>query len=294
MEMRHIRYFLMLAEEKSFTRAAARIGIGQPPLSMQIRDLENEIGYPLFNRTAQGVQLTEAGRAFLQEIKPVTTLASDAIASARRAAMGETGILRLGFTGTAGLNPVIPACIRDFGQAFPAVHMKVTEANSLALIDSLLQNQLDIAFIREESSLPAGIDSHRVLQEPLVAALPLAHPLAKARGKVELAALQHDNFILTPQETGTSLRGAAILACRKVGFEPPEGQPAPHIVSILSVVAAGLGVSLVPESMRQLALSGVVFKHLKSPPPMIGLAAAWNASAFSAPASNFLALVKML
>ena len=292
MELRHIRYFLAVANERNFTRAAAKLGIGQPPLSMQIKDLETEIGYPLFDRTAQGVQLTEAGQAFLQAVQPLPALAEGATASARRAAQGETGTLRLGFTGTAGMNPLIPGCIRAFRQAHPDVFLNVMEANSIVLLQALANQQLDIALLRQENAVPEGVTVQLLLQEPLVAALPADHPLARIRGKMTLPSLRDEHFILTPKESGTSLRESVLQACRQQGFTPMEGQPAPHIVSILSVVAAGLGVSLVPESMRQFSLAGVVFKQIKAPVPTTGLAVAWNDQALAATAQNFLRLVK--
>ncbi|NIF00274.1 LysR family transcriptional regulator [Pantoea sp. Acro-805] len=292
MELRHIRYFLAVANERNFTRAAAKLGIGQPPLSMQIKDLETEIGYALFDRTAQGVELTEAGQAFLQAVQPLPALAEGATASARRAAQGETGTLRLGFTGTAGMNPLIPGCIRAFRQAYPDVFLNVMEANSIVLLQALANQQLDIALLRQENAVPEGVRVQLLLQEPLVAALPADHPLARIRGKMTLPSLRDEHFILTPKESGTSLRESVLQACRQQGFTPMEGQPAPHIVSILSVVAAGLGVSLVPESMRQFSLAGVVFKQIKAPVPTTGLAVAWNDQALAATAQNFLTLVK--
>ncbi|MXP52493.1 LysR family transcriptional regulator [Pantoea sp. Seng] len=292
MELRHIRYFLAVASERNFTRAAAKLGIGQPPLSMQIKDLETEIGYALFNRTAQGVELTEAGRAFLQSVQPLPGIASAAVDAARRAAQGESGSLRLGFTGTVGMNPLVPGFIRAFRQAYPDVMLNVMEANSIVLLQALANQQLDIALLRQENAMPDNVTVQLLLQEPLVAALPLNHPQARLRGKIALPSLRDEHFILTPKESGTSLRESVLQACRQQGFTPVEGQPAPHIVSILSVVAAGLGVSLVPESMRQFSLSGVVFKQIKAPVPTTGLAVAWHEHALTATAHNFLGLVR--
>src|SRR5262245_1065439 len=130
MELRHLRYFLAVAEELNFTRAAARVGIGQPPLSQQIRDLEEEIGTALFRRVPRGAELTAAGGAFLAEAQSVLTLADRAKIAAQRAARGETGRLRVGFTGTAGFSPIVPASIRAFAQAYPAVDQVLEETYS--------------------------------------------------------------------------------------------------------------------------------------------------------------------
>ncbi|WP_409076618.1 LysR family transcriptional regulator (plasmid) [Pantoea sp. C3] len=288
MELRHIRYFLMVAEEKNFTRAAARLGIGQPPLSMQIRDLERELKVSLFIRSSQSTQLTEAGKAFYDAVKPMTAIAEEAVKAAQRAGRGEIGLLHLGFTGTAGVNPLIPVTIRAFKRTFPEVELKVTEANSIALIDALIAKKLDVALLRPTASVPAGICVSDLRDEKLVVALPSSHPLARQRGKIDLSLLKYDPFILTPGDAGVSLREASIQACRQAGFDVIEGQKAPHIVSILSVVAAELGVSLVPESLTQFNLTGVSFRQVKMPVPTIGLAAAWNENNKNSVIENFL------
>src|SRR5215475_5548696 len=128
MELRHIRYFLAVAEQRNFTRAAARIGIGQPPLSLQIKDLEKEVGTALFRRIAHGAELTEAGKAFLAGVKEVPSTTEKATMAARRAARGETGALRVGFTATATFNPIVPSTIRSFRRAYPDIHLTLEEA----------------------------------------------------------------------------------------------------------------------------------------------------------------------
>lgn len=290
MELRHIRYFLMVAEERNFTRAAARLGIGQPPLSMQIRDLERELNVSLFVRSRQGVELSEAGRAFYDAVRPMSNLAEVAIKAARRAEMGETGRLHLGFTGTAGVNPVVSATINTFKHRFPEVDLTVTEANSSDLIAELEAKRLDVAFLRPARHVPQSIALSYLLKEKLVLALPGNHPLAGKRGKLDLHLLKSESFILTPVEVGASLREASLQACNDAGFDPVEGPEAPHIVSILTVVAAALGVALVPESMMQFRLAGVCFKQVRPPAPVIGFAAAWNHSNRSRVVENFLSI----
>ncbi|WP_255606776.1 LysR family transcriptional regulator [Pantoea sp. DY-5] len=290
MELRHIRYFLMVAEERNFTRAAARLGIGQPPLSMQIRDLEKELKVSLFVRGRQGAELSEAGKAFYTAVKPMEKLAEEAIKSARRAGLGETGRLHLGFTGTAGVNPVVSATINTFKHRFPDVNLTVTEANSSDLIAELEAKRLDVALLRPATQIPQNITLSHLLEEKLVLALSDNHPLAGKRGKLDLNLLRSEPFILTPRNTGTSLREVSLQACHSSGFDPIEGQKAPHIVSILTVVAAALGVALVPQSMMQFRLAGVCFKQLRPPVPVIGLAAAWNNQNKSRVVENFLSI----
>lgn len=292
MELRHIRYFLAVAEEGNFTRAAMRVGIGQPPLSLQIRDLEREIGVQLFHRVPQGAELTEAGRAFLDVARHIPISASEAIRAAQRAARGETGQLTLGFTGTAALNPIVPGSIRAFRRRFPDVEMKLEEANSVALIGGLLDGRLDVAILRPAASDPHEIIVRRLTDEPLLIALPTSHPAAQADGDLDLASLAHDPLILTPRSVGVSLHDSAVEACRSAGFEPVLGQPAPQIASILSLVSAELGFSLIPASMGQLNVNGVAYRDIKSLCPRVSLAAAYQRAMPSKLAMNFAAIAK--
>lgn len=291
MELRHIRYFLAVAEECNFTRAAARLGIGQPPLSLQIRDLEAEIGVKLFHRIPQGARLTEAGQAFLDGVRTVPGQVSAAVLMARRAAGGETGRLRLGLTGTAALNPMVSASIRAFRRAFPDAELTLEEANSVVLATHLTEGRLDVAILRPSASDPAELREYIVAEEVLVAALPASHPAAAAPA-VDLIALKETPLILTPRAVGISLHDATIAACRVAGFEPVPGQPAPQIASILSMVAAELGFSLVPASMRQFSVDGVTFRDLLPPVPRVALAVAHVRDGPSPMARNFTGIIR--
>lgn len=252
MELRHIRYFLAVAEEGNFTRAAARLGIGQPPLSLQIKDLEREIGARLFHRVPHGAELTEAGRAFLDKVGPLPERALQAAEAARRAERGETGRLSLGFTGTSVLHPVLGASIRAFRRRFPDVDLRLEEANSALLLDGLEEERLDVAILRPALSSDAPIQAFALVRERLVAALPAAHEAAGETSPLDLDTLAGEPLLLTPRRVGTSLHDAAIEACRAAGFEPVLGQSAPQIASVLSLVSAELGFSLVPDALRQL------------------------------------------
>ncbi|MCG2842230.1 LysR substrate-binding domain-containing protein [Sandaracinobacter sp. RS1-74] len=292
MELRHIRYFLAVAEEGNFTRAAARVGIGQPPLSLQIRDLETEIGAQLFHRVPHGAELTEAGRAFLEVARLIPVSAADAVRAAQRAARGETGQLTLGFTGTAALNPIVPASIRAFRRRFPDVEMKLEETNSVALIGGLLDGRLDLAILRPAASDPHEIVVRQLAEEPLLAVLPASHPAAQGAGDLDLAALAHDPLILTPRSLGVSLHDSALQACRAAGFEPLLGQPAPQIASILSLVSAELGFSLLPASIGQLNVNGVAYRRIGAPSPRVSLVAAYRRAMPPKLATNFAAIAR--
>jgi DNA-binding transcriptional LysR family regulator len=288
MELRHIRYFLAVAEEGNFTRAAARVGIGQPPLSQQIRDLEQEIGTDLFRRIPQGAVLTEAGQAFLARVRAMPDMAREAADEARRAARGETGVLRVGFTAAAALNPVVSGTIRAFGERWPGVELILREGNSGGLATDLLDGQLDVAFLRPGAIPALGLALHALRDEPMVAGLPLHHPLATAHpDTIRLADLRDERFVLTSRSVGPTVYDTVIDSARRVGFEPILGQVAPQLVSVMVLVAAGLGVSLVPESMQQLALAGATYRKLNDVAPVARLALARTKANRSAAAANF-------
>ncbi|ENV48271.1 hypothetical protein P255_01151 [Acinetobacter brisouii CIP 110357] len=295
MELRHIRYFLVAAEEKNLTKAAARLRISQPPLSMQIRDLENEIGAALFHRTAHGIVLTEAGQAFLQAVQPLQQRADEAIQIARQVANGELGQLNLGFTGTAALNPLIPAAIREFQKTYPKVKVKIEEANSATLIHKLLNEQVDIAFLRSSDPQPEALKIQQLVDEPLVAVVPHHHWVAQQQGDFALLELKDDPFIMIPESfSGMGLYDAIVQACLQAGFDPKIGQRAPQLVSILSLISANLGVSLVPESAMQVQLAGIQHRRLQAPVPHVSLALAYRMENPSQLAINFASIVMEL
>jgi DNA-binding transcriptional LysR family regulator len=285
-ELRHVRYFLALAEERNFTRAARKLGIGQPPLSQQIKDLEEEVGARLFHRVPQGAELTEAGEAFFAGVRDLPELARAAIQDARRAARGETGALRVGFTGSAAFNPIVPSIIRAYRRRYPDVELTLREGNSLDLVSLLQEGRLDAAFLRPESVDPEGLQFHELDNESMVAALPSAHPAAHAPS-LALSALAGEAFVLTPRNLGPTLFDAAIEACRDAGFEPILGQSAPQIASVLALVAAELGVSLVPSSMRMAMVQGVSYCDLTDIRRSVSMAIAYRRGEMSPAVRRF-------
>jgi DNA-binding transcriptional LysR family regulator len=289
MELRHIRYFLAVAEERNFTRAAARIGIGQPPLSQQIKDLESEIGAPLFHRIPQGAELTEAGRAFLENVQVIPHQAERAIRAARRAARGEIGSLRVGFTGSAPFNPIATAAIRSFKRTYPDVDLSLEEANTSRLIAELRENMLDVVFLRSEALESDDLQLRSLSDEPMLVVLPASHPAAKS-AKVDLSRLRNDALILTPRGVGQTLFDTVISTCRRAGFEPILGQSAPQMGSVVNLVAAELGFSLVPASMRQLQVTGVAYREIEGAAPIAKLALAHRRDDISTIVRNFIAL----
>lgn len=291
MELRHIRYFLAVAEEGNFTRAAARLGIGQPPLSQQIKDLETEVGVALFHRIPRGAELTAAGAAFLEGVKDMPHQAGAAADAARRTARGEIGSLRIGFTGSGAFNTLVPRIIRDYRRMAPGVELTLEETNSNGLVTALREGTLDVAFLRPGAVSEEGLRFRTVAKEPMVAAVPASHPLARREGgAIRLADLAEDPFILTPRVLGPSLFDLTVEACRAAGFEPIQGQFAPQIASVLALVAAEFGVALTPASMRDAMSIGLVYLDLIAPAPSAVLALATRRGDRSPAVAAFSAL----
>jgi DNA-binding transcriptional LysR family regulator len=274
MELRHIRYFLAVAEERHFTRAAAKVGIGQPPLSQQIKDLEGEVGTALFHRVAHGAELTEAGKAFLARVKEMPLIAEKATMAARRAARGETGSLRVGFTASATFNVVVPSTIRAFRRAYPDIDLSLEEANTAPLITRLREGALDAAFLRPGA---AGTGDLQVRRLP-----------AAASERIDLALLKDEPFLLFPREIAPTLYDTVVDACRKAGFEPIIGQVAPHMASIVNLVAAELGVSVVPASMMQVRVTCIAYRPIAGQSPTTRLALAYRRGETSPVVRNFI------
>lgn len=292
MELRHIRYFLAIAEEGGFTRAAEQLGIAQPPLSQQIKVLEREVGVRLFRRLSHGVELTAAGLAFRAAVLNIPHQISEGVRLARKAAAGESGVIRIGVTGTAALNPAVTACIRRFRSVYPDVEIQVTEANSGVLAEALVADRLDVAILRPATGDPQVLAEDVLADEPFVAALPASHALADIDRPIDLAELSDDPFIITPRNVGAGLHDAILRACAKAGFTPKVGPAAAHIASILSLVAADLGVSLVPASTAHVRLPGTVYRVLNEPRERVAIVIAYRRATTSPVVRNFNALAR--
>ena len=287
MELRHIRYFLAVAEEGNVTRAAEKLGIGQPPLSQQILALERELGVSLFRRTGHGVLLTEAGEALLADARRLLDDARQAVLNTQRAGRGETGHLNLGFTASSAFNPAVPALIRAFRNAYPGVGLMLTEGNTTQLLASLTEERLDIAFVRPGLNSFPGISLYQIASEPMKIVLPAKHPLA-ARRRLSLSDLAGESFVLIPKEASPTLHDEIVSACRAAGFEPRLGQQAPQLSSVVSLVSAEFGVSVVPASVAQIRAEGVVYMDIAGAKVQTRLALASRENDTSAKTANFL------
>src|SRR6266481_5365518 len=294
MELRHLRYFVAVAEEGHVTRAAERLGIQQPPLSQQIRALEAELQVQLFRRKPRGVELTQAGQALFAEAQAILRQVAHAVTAVHRTARGEAGRIGLGFTSSASFHPFVPQSIRDYRETHPGVALSLEESGTGELVASLLEERLDAAFVRSPIGPAEGIAVHSVLDEAMLAALPAGHALAgPAARPLALAALAAETFILYRRPLGPGLYDAIIAACQRAGYSPQIGQEAPRMLSTLSLVAAGLGVTLVPQSMRRLRVHGVVYRALDHGAGLVApLNLAYRRTDSSAAAQRFIALVR--
>ena len=295
MELRHLRYFVAVAEEGHVTRAAERLGIQQPPLSQQIRALETELEVQLFRRKPRGVELTQAGEALLGEARGILDRVEHATAATRRTARGEAGRIGLGFTSSASFHPLVPRAIRAFREAHPLVALSLEEAGTAELVEGLSAERIDAAFVRSPIGPAAELTVHSVLEEEMVAALPAGHRLAgnAAASRMPLADLAAETFILYRRPLGPGLYDAIIAACQRAGYSPQIGQEAPRMLSTLSLVAAGLGVTLIPASMQRLRVNGVAYRRLDSDADLIApLNLACRRDESTAPALRFIALVR--
>ncbi|SKA31939.1 DNA-binding transcriptional regulator, LysR family [Enhydrobacter aerosaccus] len=294
MELRHLRYFVAVAREGHITRAAEKLHIQQPPLSQQIRALEREIDAPLFLRHPRGVTLTDAGRCFLADAEAILAQAESAKIRARRTARGEAGRIAVGFTTSAPFHPLVARAIREFRQNRPDISFVLEESSSAELVSALRDERLDIAFIRSGLVDPQGIDVHALLHEETAVAFPARHPLAK-RSRVTLKDLADETFILYRRPDGRGLYDVIIAACSAAGFSPHVDQEAPRIVSTLNLVAAGLGITIVPASLSRLPLEGVTYRPLQGKPPLrIPLNLACRRDERSAATLAFIDLVRRL
>jgi len=288
MELRHLRYFVVTAEAQHFTRAAELLGMAQPPLSQQIRQLEQEVGTPLFDRTGRGVVLNDAGHAFLVCAQDILQRAQAAVQTAQRAARGEVGELTLGFTESASFNGVVTELIRQYRQQYPDVEMTLSQGDSESLVAQLREGTIDAAFVRPPFALDGGLAFPQLAftqlaftelaEEPLVVALPLGHALAR-RKRLAPKDLTQERFILYSRKSGYGLSADIMAACRQHGLNPLIGQRAPQLSSAVNLVAAGMGVAVVPASLRHLRPDGVVYRPfaLDWPRAVLGLAVRGNA-----------------
>ncbi|MGL4307033.1 MAG: LysR substrate-binding domain-containing protein [Mycobacteriaceae bacterium] len=289
MELRHLRYFITVAEELHFGRAAQRLNMTQQPLSRQIRDLELEIQVTLFHRTKRTVRLTEAGKVFLERSYLVLAQLEQAIAVTQQIGRGEVGRLAIGFVDSA-MYTLLPEIVRVFREQFPAVELRLYELTTAQQIQALHHKQVDIGIVRSAISEP-GLSVECFLPESLVLALPENHPLS-AQTQVSLSTLADELFILFPAKMGPVFYDQIITICQQAGFRPKVAQEAVQMQTIVGLVAAGLGIAIVPASLQNFHRSGVIYRPLQEQIPKTGLYLAWRQHDISPVLSAFLSLAR--
>ncbi|MBS1064301.1 LysR family transcriptional regulator [Gluconobacter wancherniae] len=270
LELRHLRSLIAISEEGNLTRAAERLGIQQPPLTRLLRALETDLGIQLFERHARGVHPTSAGRSMIKGAYEVLERVEDTLEDVRRVARGESGELSIGFTNSAMCHPSLPAALGEFREAWPDVLLSLTEGNSTLLLGGIRDGTIDAAFIRTSIADLSDIVVELILDEPMVVALPSTHRFARSQppGGLMLKDLADEDFILYQSQYNNGLYKTVIDACLGAGFTPNIKQKAPQLMSALNLVAGGLGVSLVPQSVHQHHINRVSYVLLAPNTPL--------------------------
>lgn len=258
--MRQIQQFIAVAEELHFNRAAARLGMAQSPLSQAIRGLEERIGVPLFERDRRGVELTAAGRVFLNEARALVASGEQAIRRARWAHEGGDERLAIGFVGSTGYT-LLPQLVREFHSAHPGVRLAVIEGTSISQVEALRSGRLDLGIIRATGAETPFLSTKVLLREHMLMALPRSHPLAK-NVRIRLAELSGDKFVLFAPAGPAPMHAMLVSTCREAGFEPTFEYEVQHLPSAIGVVASGAAVAMLPASLAAVRHKDVVFKRL--------------------------------
>jgi DNA-binding transcriptional LysR family regulator len=260
-ELRHFRYFLAVSETLHFGRAAERLGMSQPPLSQQIRELERSLGYTLFDRTTRGVKLTKVGQFFLERVRNTLARVGDDVELARRVGRGQEGVLTIGFSGSI-MFTALPKAIGRYRRMYPMVELRLQELPTAEQIPALLNGTLDLGFLRD-GEVKEDLTLEPILRESFLAVLPSRHRLA-AKAVISPAQLKDEPFVLFARKMGGLAYDRTVACCEADGFRPRIVQDAPQWPTVLQLVAAGLGVSLTPACVAKIRTSGVIFKRVRS------------------------------
>ena len=288
-ELRHFRYFLAVAEELHFGRAAEKLHMAQPPLSQQIRRLEEWVGHPLFARNSRSVRLTPAGEELRKRIKLTLSKIENDVRSARQVGRGERGALDVGFVESSILT-TLPALLGQYRTEFPGVRLRLHELYTAVLVEALHDGRVDVGFLRDAGRV-SGLSMEPVHSEPFVAVMPATHPLARRRS-IEVNALRHEPFVLFAQENGFHAWQKTMGICEEEGFQPDIVQEAPQWLTILRLVGAGIGVTIAPQCASRIATPEVVCTPLKGVQARSDIELAFRLNTDCAIIQGFLALAR--
>jgi DNA-binding transcriptional LysR family regulator len=289
MELRYLRYFVTVAEELHFGRAAERLQMTQPALSKQIAGLEKELGVQLFARTKRTVQLTVPGEVFWEQAKQILSQVDAAIQLTKRTARGEEGQLRIGFTATA-THTILPMLVRKFRDRFPNVELTMLELCTEAQVAALKESKIDLAFLHPPID-ERGLKIYPILEENFVAVLPKNHHLLKYK-QIPLSAFANEPLIVHPRQEGPVLYDGLIQICHQFGFQPQIIQESISLQTRVCLVAAGIGISFVSESVQSLVGTDVICRALANCPIKLRFAAAWRQSLTAPTLQEFLAVLQ--
>ena len=293
MELRHLRYFVAVAEELHFTRAALRLNIAQPPLSQQIRALEGELGVQLFLRTRRSVALTDAGHALLVRAREMLAAARSLPGELQRVARGEVGLLRIGFSSTLPLTKLLRDVVADHRRTHPDVALNLREMHSQQQFDGLLRGELDVGLVRYNESAPEGIRLVVLRRDPLRLVVPARHRFAR-RKSVAIAECRDEPFIGFPGDAGTGTGPLLKRLCAQAGFEPRIAQEAREATTQIGLVAAGLGIAVLPAPLEAVRIEGVHYVSLEDAGALLVMSVATRADEASERVSQFVRRVGAL
>lgn len=289
-ELRHLHYFMAVAEELHFGNAAKRLNISQPPLSQQIIQLEKEIGVRLFNRNSRSVELTPAGKHFLKETQEILAKIKTGIEDTRNIHAGEAGVLKVAFTGS--LHASLIKLIRLHRTRYPAIKVTLHPMSSAEQLKALAENEIHIGFICPPIANPA-LSFQLIYSAPFVAALPKDHPLAAFHGPLDIQELKNEPFIMAPRRLEPGYYDTIISICLSGDISPAIHQEAEGVTHILSLVSAGIGVTLVTEiAQQEYPKNGIVYRPIKGNTQKMDLYLAWNHTADSPLTKVFIETMK--
>jgi DNA-binding transcriptional LysR family regulator len=290
MDLRHLRYFVVVAEELHFTRAAQRIGIAQPPLTFQIKALEKELGVQLFDRQPGRVTLTVPGQVYLEEARAILEHVQKAALRCQLSAQGMVGRLSVGFTESASFRAEVTTALQRYRSLYPQVEMSLEENRTGSLMASLRQGRVDVAFVRPPVGEGTDIRFSLLSTEPMMVVVPKGHAL-DGRRSVRLEELRDELFVFYPRATGAGLPEMVVSACEARGFSPKVVQHAPQVSSTINLVASGLGISIVPACMRGSRAGEVCYIALTGSGLLASLGLAHRSTALSPAVQNLVDLV---
>jgi DNA-binding transcriptional LysR family regulator len=263
MKLRQLQFFTAVAEELSFSRAAVKLHVAQPSLSIQIKALEAEVGARLFERDKRHVSLTQAGRRFQDRVSTILALAEGAKSEARSSEGGRLGTINLGYTALSMFSTALPHSIRRFQKEHPHVRISLRELTSLQQLNELKERSIDVGVLRKvDVSAPKGIKIAEWYRTPLVVAMPANHPHAAARS-LSLTDLGDEAFVMYPRDAGTGIYWQVLQLCAAAGFRPRVVREVLESSTMIGLVAAGVGIAVVPVDMNCIRFSGVIYKHIR-------------------------------